>query len=97
MDNFNLYFITYTDTADVREQRVFRGWFEDAKCAVLGFHCWLAKESVEDAKWDFDSTHSIKQILNNFNLYHNSIQIVDIYSNPTLVASSVVDFSRIEL
>lgn len=82
LDNF--YLIQYTDSSDVREPKIFTGWFSSAKSAVNELarrKFYIDGEHFEEANMD----HTLDQIINNYNLYHTKSQILTIWSDPNLV------------
>lgn len=80
----NFYLIQYTDSSDVRESKIFTGWFSNAKSAVNEFarrKFYIDGEYFEEANMD----HTLDQIINNYNLYHIKSQILTIWSDPNVV------------
>ena len=94
MEDLQFYLITYTDSSDVREQRVFTGWYENAKLALSGFSNFRSQVTQEITDFEIDFDHTVEQIMNNYNLYHNKTQVNAVWGNPTLVADATVDFNK---
>lgn len=80
----DFYLIKYFDSQDIREPRVFTGWFKNGKVAVNEFarrRFHLDGEHFHESNMN----HTLEQIINKYNLYHNKSKIVEIWSNPVVI------------